>query len=331
MKLRSFVVTLLAAVAPVSPPKAATAQEPATSPADLEPARSNAPAVTPGDMADRMERMTRDEGELKRQLQAASQNAQRAHELAIRQARVYVRMARAGLLPVGAGIDALASHAARIERLHAALARSVATERHENQRRIALSGELERLQASKNAFASHGQPFDAARTALVSERDRELAFQRAFSQSAPLSYTSVYGATGPIDPDELARGLSAMKGRLPFPVPGRTEIRSLRLPGADGPGLELRASRGTAVRAVYPGRVGFADTYGVYGLAVIIDHGESHYTVCGNLGALEVRAGDTVSTGTRLGTVGRIEGGWGLYFEVRVGTETADAAEWFGI
>jgi septal ring factor EnvC (AmiA/AmiB activator) len=321
MKLRSFLVTALA-----------VAVAPATSPADpLPTAAANPPAVTPGDMADRMERMTKDEGELKRQLATASLNAQRAHDLAVRQARVYVRMARAGLLPVGAGLDALASHAARIERLHAALARSVATERRENQRRIALSSELERLQTNKNAFATPGQQFDAARTALFSERDRELAFQRAFSQSAPLPYTSVYGATGPVDPDELARGFSGMKGRLPFPVPGRTEIRSLRLPGADGPGLEMRASRGTAVRAVYPGRVGFADTYGAYGLAVIIDHGESHYTVCGNLGALEVHAGDAVSTGTRLGTVGRVEGGWGLYFEVRAGTSTADAAEWFGI
>lgn len=306
---------------------------PATAPADpvgVGASGTSLGAARPGDLFDRVEQMAHDETELRHELAGASAAAQRAHDLAIRQGRVYVRMLRAGLLPVGAGLDALASHAARIERLHAAVARAMATERRENQRRVALSERLERLESAKAAFGDR-TGFDAARTALVSERDRELAFQRAFSGGAQTGTTAVYGATGPVDPDELSRGFAAMKGRLPFPVPGRTEIHSVRLPGAEGPGLEMRAARGAPVRAVFPGRVGFADTYGSYGLAVIVDHGEGHYTVCGNLGELTVHTGDTVSTGTRLGTVGPIRGGFGLYFEVRVGTDTVDPAEWFGI
>lgn len=304
---------------------------PATAPADPLGSAVAAPPTAPGDLFDRMDRLTQDETKVRRDLAGATDAAKRAHELSVRQGRVYVRMVRAGLLPVGAGLDALASHAARIERLHAALARSLATEQHETRRRIALSERLEKLQATKSTFGDSVDGFDAARTALVSERDRELAFQRAFSSSAQGSYTSVYGATGPVDPDELSRGFAAMKGRLPFPVPGRTEIHSVRLPGADGPGLEMRAARGAPVRAVFPGRVGFADTYGSYGLAVIVDHGEGHYTVCGNLAEIAVRAGDSVSTGSRIGTVGSLHGGYGLYFEVRTGTDTVDPAEWFGI
>lgn len=303
---------------------------PATSSAD-PPESSPVGIAQPTDLFDHVEQLTRDEATLTRELASASDNAKRAHELVVSRGRTYVRMARAGLLPIGAGIDALAAHAARIERLHAALARALATELGENRRRIALSQQLEKVRANKGMLTAPGQAFDAARTALVSERDRELAFQRAFSSSAQLPFTSVYGATGPVDPDQLSRGFAAMKGRLPFPIPGRTEIHSAHLRGAEGPGLEMLASRGTAVRAVFPGRVGFADTFGAYGLAVIVDHGAGHYTVSAKLGELEVHAGDTVSTGTRLGTVGPTHGGFGLYFEVRVGTETVDAAEWFGI
>jgi septal ring factor EnvC (AmiA/AmiB activator) len=64
---------------------------------------------------------------------------------------------------------------------------------------------------------------------------------------------------------------------------------------------------------------------------VIIDHGEGHYTVSANLGEIDVRVGDDVSTGTRLGVVGSSGQGWLVYFEIRIGAETADPAEWFGI
>ncbi len=74
-----------------------------------------------------------------------------------------------------------------------------------------------------------------------------------------------------------------MKGRLPFPLPGRAEIRSARRPGADGPGLEMRVPRGSPVRAVYAGRVAFADSYAAYGKTIILDHGNSYYTVSANL------------------------------------------------
>lgn len=122
-----------------------------------------------------------------------------------------------------------------------------------------------------------------------------------------------------------------MKGRLPFPIPGRAELRSARRPGADGPGLEMRAPRGTPVRAVYTGKVAFADEYSAYGKTVILEHGEAFYTVSANLADYAVRVGDEVSTGTRIGSVGDMGSGPMLYFEIRQGTLTVDPAEWFGI
>ena len=122
-----------------------------------------------------------------------------------------------------------------------------------------------------------------------------------------------------------------MKGRLPFPITGRSEIHSARRPGADGPGLEMRAPRGTPVRAVYPGRVAFADSYAAYGKTIIVEHGDRHYTVSANLDEIAVKAGEDVTTGARIGSVGDTGQGSMLYFEIRVGTETVDPAEWFGI
>jgi septal ring factor EnvC (AmiA/AmiB activator) len=171
-----------------------------------------------------------------------------------------------------------------------------------------------------------------ARTALLAASDRALAFQRAFESSGPAQHTAVYGAgVGPSDPSELGTGFAAMKGRLPFPLPGRAEIRSARRSGADGPGLEMRVPRGSPVRAVYAGRVAFADTYAAYGKTVILDHGNSYYTVSANLEDVLVKAGDEVTAGTRIASVGDMGQGAMLYFEIRVGTDTVDPAEWFGI
>jgi septal ring factor EnvC (AmiA/AmiB activator) len=64
---------------------------------------------------------------------------------------------------------------------------------------------------------------------------------------------------------------------------------------------------------------------------VIIDHGDGYYSLSGNLGAIEVAAGDELERGARIGTVGEAAGGARLYFEIRNGTQTVDAASWLGL
>jgi septal ring factor EnvC (AmiA/AmiB activator) len=130
-----------------------------------------------------------------------------------------------------------------------------------------------------------------------------------------------------------------MKGRLPFPIAGRAEIRGVRRQGASGPGLEMSAPVGTPVRAVFSGRVAFADRYDPFGQIVILDHGNHYYTLMGDLGSIEVRVGDDLSSGAKIGTVGRRGGsddapkggGSALYFEVRHGSNTIDPGPWLGL
>ena len=51
----------------------------------------------------------------------------------------------------------------------------------------------------------------------------------------------------------------------------------------------------------------------------------------GNLGSTDVRVGDEVTPGERLGTVGDDGQGAMLYFEIRHGAETLAPGSWLGL
>ena len=126
-------------------------------------------------------------------------------------------------------------------------------------------------------------------------------------------------------------GFASQKGRLLFPLAGRAEVRPAQREGTNGPGLEIHAAVGTPVRAVFGGRIAFADRYGPYGRLVIVDHGDHYYSVAGNLASVDVKVGDEVSAGERLGTVGDEGKGAMLYFEIRHGTDTLAPSPWLGV
>lgn len=275
----------------------------------------------------------RERRQLKKLLAELAVEAKQAEARTLTRGRAYVRLARAGLLPVGGGFEATVDHASKIERLRRALGRDIALERKISQRRTELGEKLADLEARRGPLEAQARATAQARGALLAAQDRALAFQRAFeTPTGSTSHTAIYGAgIGPTDPADIAAGFAAMKGRLPFPLPGRAEIRSARRPGTDGPGLEMRAPRGSPVRAVYGGRVAFADHYAAYGKTVIVDHGGRHYTISSNLEEILVQTGEDLTVGARLGSIGDSGDGPLLYLELRVGADTVDPAEWFGI
>lgn len=283
-----------------------------------------------GELVDRqLEQVGKREQAAKKELDDLVRRADQTRTRMVLRGRAYVRAARAGLLPVGGGFEALVSHAARLERLRRALARDLEAEQAIVREKLKLGKELEQLRERQITLEVQERAMREARTALLATQDRELAFRRAFESND--DHTAVYGARpGPADPIP-ASGLLALKGRLPFPIPGRSEIRSASRASSDGPGLELRAPLGSPVFAVYPGRVAFADEYADYGKTVIVDHGDRHYTLSANLREIAVSVGDELSAGQRIGSVGDAGGGPALYFELRVGNVTADPAEWFGL
>jgi murein DD-endopeptidase MepM/ murein hydrolase activator NlpD len=246
--------------------------------------------------------------------------------------RAYYRLIRAGLLPAGGGFDALVDHAAHVERARMALERDVASEGSLVRRAGEIDARLLKLRADRAPLEVQREAMSRARVALQETEERRSAFTRAFETSQRPDSVAIYGADlGPSAADGRS-GFRALKGRLPFPIAGRAEVRRVNRAGAGGPGVELVAALGAPVRSVAAGRVAFADSYDDHGITVILDHGDHYYSVYSNLGAAEVRVGESVMSGGRIGVVGAGAGrGAALYFELRHNAATVDPSPWLGL
>lgn len=334
-KLTPFVTALLmaASAAALSAPADESSADDDVDPSEsAEPSRAAAQRDLGGDAERRLAELSRQSQSDQAELTRLATESASAHARTVTRGRAYVQLARAGLLPVAGGFQALVEHAVKLERLRNAIGRDVKLERELNARRTALGKQLTELETLRGTMANQVQAMSAAQNALLSEQDRADAFARAFSNSVGPAHTAVYGAAvGPSDSAVTGGGFASLRGRLPFPITGRSEIRVARRAGSEGPGLEMFAPSGSVVRAVHAGRVAFADSYASYGRTVILDHGAGYYTLSANLGSIDVKVGDDLAFGARLGTVGSSDGGSRLYFEIRAGTDSVAPATWFGI
>lgn len=135
--------------------------------------------------------------------------------------------------------------------------------------------------------------------------------------------------------DNLMRGLppvaarnlrtnkfSLARGRLPLPVRGRVTVRfGTRRPLGDlkWKGIFLATATGKEVKAVFDGRVVYANWLQGYGLLMILEHGDGYMTLYGNNESLTQQVGDQIEAGSVIaltGNTGNIAQS-GLYFEVR--------------
>lgn len=300
-------------------------------PEEPAPLAAPSPALALAGLDRRIADLDAEEEVAKRELTELAGKIAASRARALSRGRAFYRLTRAGMLPVGGGFDELVTHALRVERSRRALAADLASEKKLREHGVALSHALERIARDRVALAGQRIAMDQARIAVEDEARRQQAFDRAFETSnGPTGYVAVYGANGAA-PAALPGGFASSKGRLLFPLAGRSEVRPARREGTDGPGLEITGALGAPVRAVFGGRVAFADRYGPYGRLVIVDHGDHYYTVTGNLAALDVKVGDEVSAGERLGTVGDEGRGPMIYFEIRHATQTVTPGPWLGL
>jgi murein DD-endopeptidase MepM/ murein hydrolase activator NlpD len=293
---------------------------------------------------------------LRAEMEALGAKESAAQRRLLLRGRVTYRLVRLGLLPASGGFSSLLDHAFKIERARRALDQDVAEVRAIGDRKIAISHKLDELSARRSPLEME-RDVAAQTKALASDgEERKRSFDGAFERSTGAGdYVAIYGGSlaGPSGPEAPSsggtNGFAGMKGRLPFPIAGRAEIRNVHRPGAPGAGLEMAAPAGTAVRAVFAGRVAFADRYDPFGHLVILDHGGHYYTLMGDLSSIDVRVGDDLSAGAKVGTVGSVAAqdtiaGEGaspnvrsrsrspaLYFELRHGTTAMDPGPWFGL
>lgn len=89
--------------------------------------------------------------------------------------------------------------------------------------------------------------------------------------------------------------------------------------GGTHQGIDLAAPKGIVVRATAPGKVVFAGRSGRFGRLVVIDHGAGWETRYAHLRSLDVKPGQSLDRGQKVGTVGKSgnASGYHLHYEVR--------------
>jgi septal ring factor EnvC (AmiA/AmiB activator) len=126
-------------------------------------------------------------------------------------------------------------------------------------------------------------------------------------------------------------GFGRQKGLLDFPVRGEVvgsfgkEIEEGSKTVVYRKGIEIRAKGDSEIRAVYGGRVIFADQFKGYGLMVIIDHGGGYYTLYARASKILKKLNDEINKGDIIGIIGESDS---LYFEVRSGGKPENPLYW---
>jgi murein DD-endopeptidase MepM/ murein hydrolase activator NlpD len=96
-------------------------------------------------------------------------------------------------------------------------------------------------------------------------------------------------------------------------------------------GFDLAKTANAPVTAANRGKVLFAEELGIYGNAVIVDHGMGVQSLYAHLSSFAVKPGDTVEKGQTLGTSGQtgLAGGDHLHFSMLVNGQFVNATEWW--
>jgi len=284
----------------------------------------------------RLGRLDKDLADAKKELEGVAPQKSAVEARIRARGRMLYRLLRAGLMPLGGGFASFVEHAQRVERLKRALTKDLTEDAWLTKRGAELVGSLDAWTKERAALADKKNLALAAKVAIDEERRRREAFESAFASTwqgptkPPSDEIVVYGPSGKTAPESLdPASFKARKGRLTFPVAGEAEVHAAMRDG--GPGLEIKAPLGSIVRAVHPGKVAFADRYGTYGSLVILDHGDRCYTISANLGSIDVKVGDEVSAGERIGTVGDDGRGAALYFEIRIDDKRVAPQAWLGL
>lgn len=179
-------------------------------------------------------------------------------------------------------------------------------------------------QAAEQARLQVEQARDQSRKAEQAARAADLAKAKSAKEEASSASS----------PKVAAGSFTGLKKGLPYPVNGEMQgmFGAQRPDGGRWRGIVLRAPEGTAVRAIAPGRVVYANWLSGFGNIMIIDHGANYLSVYGYNQSLLKRVGDIVAAGETIATVGATGGQVesGLYFEIRHQGLPVNPSLWLG-
>jgi septal ring factor EnvC (AmiA/AmiB activator) len=234
----------------------------------------------------------------------------------------YFGRARAGQ------ISAINSHLADLTTLDTALAEEEArlTALEEQQK-----GELSRLQSARERRGRALVSLEAE----SKNRARELARLKEQQDGIEKLVRELRRALERIDkfPTDSKDAFAKLRGKLSWPVAGKliASFGQTRAGGVKWDGVLLSGAQGSAVRAVYHGRIVYADWLSGLGLLTIIDHGDGYLSLYGHNERLYKEVGERVTAGDTIATVGDSGGRStpALYFEIRKAGRPIDPKPWF--
>jgi septal ring factor EnvC (AmiA/AmiB activator) len=134
-------------------------------------------------------------------------------------------------------------------------------------------------------------------------------------------------------PTDPSQSFDRLRGKLPWPVPGRVSARYQAARESSGGvrwnGVMIETTPGAKVRAPFFGRVVYADWLQGLGMLMIVAHSGGYMTLYGHAEVLYKAVGDRVSPGDVIAALNDTEGAKPeLYFEIREGRKTVDPKLW---
>ena len=282
------------------------------------------------------------------------------HLLARRLRALYKRHSQGGVLPMLLGADdpvvqavqlrhltTLAAVDARLIQEYRVTEDSLADRKAEGEARkrelSALRAQVAQeraevdLEASRRrALLSKVKDQRAYHERMVGELSEAARRLEAFIRDLQAKKRALTKAPPPTGIEPPAVGFGTLRGRLPWPAEGRvvsafgTQVHPRFGTRTFRNGIDIEASEGTEILAVYTGQVVYTGWFRGYGNLIILDNGNEYYTLYAHAAEIRVKEGDDVRQGQVIGTVGDTGSlaGSRLYFEVRYQGRPQDPAEW---
>ncbi|MCC6543533.1 MAG: peptidoglycan DD-metalloendopeptidase family protein [Nitrospirae bacterium] len=167
--------------------------------------------------------------------------------------------------------------------------------------------------------------------------DYEEEIKRLTSASAALKkLIASYEKDRSKDLPAAGTGFGKNKGLLTWPLEGDvvSEFGRQKHPEFDAyvfkKGIEIAARGSKDIRAAFDGVVAYADWLQGYGLTLIIDHGNSYYSIYGHASRIKVSRGGKIRKGQVVAVAGKgnVAERDGIYFELRHLGEVVDPIAW---
>lgn len=134
----------------------------------------------------------------------------------------------------------------------------------------------------------------------------------------------------------LAGEFEANMGKFPWPVNGvvvgsfgkryHPVFKQLELPSSEG--IDIAVYKGEPVNCIFNGKVVDVFIMPAYGQCVLVQHGSNYFTFYCRIGSLDVKKGDKVKTGQRIGLVDELNGTTQLHFEIWKGKVPQNPSKW---